>query len=138
MPLTEEENQSLDAYLNDESALYPCLQIDPNSFKEHNDYNDYDPKKLHKTLIFPIVLSIFLIAIFVFSFFGGIRLWWQCVYLVMFAIFIYRTIRYYTSYIKYYKYYMDRYNKYYADQRYLNAYELYVRRFLEECRKSMQ
>ncbi|MBQ9395638.1 MAG: serine/threonine protein kinase [Proteobacteria bacterium] len=138
MPLTEEENQSLDAYLNDESALYPCLQIDPNSFKEHNDYNDYDPPKLHKTLIFPIVLSIFLIAIFVFSFFGGIRLWWQCLYFFMFALFIYRTIRYYTSNIKYYQYYTDRFNKYYADPRYIYAYELYVRRFLEECRKSMQ
>ena len=119
MPLTPEEDQRLEQYLNDEDTLYPCLHFQPSS---NNDIS-----KLHKYSIFPIILLIALIAL---SFFSAVKLWWQIVYFVVLAIFIYRTIRFITSYTQN--------HKFYTAPRHLDAYNLYVRRFLENCRNESQ
>lgn len=115
MPLTPEEDQRLDQYLNNEEVLYPCLRYKPSG--------DFNFSKFRKTFIFHIILVVFLIVL---SFFSAVSLWWQIVYFALIALFIFRTIRFYTSHHKH--------HKFYTDPRHLDAYNLYVRRFLEECR----
>lgn len=83
---------------------YPCIGLDPAPALEEikspvEADADYTPARLRKYLVFPIVT---VIALIVLSLFSKVSFGWMIVYFILLAIYIYRSIRYFTSYAKYY------------------------------------
>lgn len=115
-PLTEEENKRLDLYLNDTKVLYPCLRYKP--------IRNFKTSTLIKTIIHPALLYIASLLVILFS---TLPNWWNFILLISLTIFAFRIVQGLTQCTLYHR---TRYN----DPRHLDAYKLYTRRFLEECR----
>ena len=117
LPLNEKENRRLDLYLNDAKVLYPCLRYRP--------IRNFNVSSLVKTILCPTLFYAFSLVVLLFS---TLPLWWNFFLLISLTVFAIRNILGITRCTFYHR---TRYN----DPRHLDAYKLYTRRFLEECRK---
>ena len=103
--------------LNDAKVLYPCLRYRP--------IRNFNVSSLVKTILCPTLFYAFSLVVLLFS---TLPLWWNFFFLISLTVFAIRNILGITRCTFYHR---TRYN----DPRHLDAYKLYTRRFLEECRK---
>lgn len=120
VPLSDEENKRLDKYmLNYAEILYPCI--------EYNMDDSCNKMRVVWTSIIYIILSV--ILLWVIPTLANVGLGWLCFYYIACCFSIFRGIYHY---IKFFKYQMPRLK----DPRNAEAYQLYERRFLSECKNT--
>ena len=116
-PLTIVEEKRLDDYIEQQIGPYPCLAFEP-----------YTQKNYIHHIIQPIFITLIAIAIIVFTMLlSALPTVWT---IISSAIYFLSFL----GYFKFLKYIFTKYIKRISNPDYIDAYQLYVRRFVNECR----
>ena len=115
-PLTAEENARLDQYLRNKDVWYPCVEKKPGyRFSKYHFFSSI------AVLLIWIVFSLLYLPLV-----SSLASWWMVIYYIMISIGIFMLINPIYRFFRYQK-------KRLENPANIDAYELHIRRFLEEC-----
>lgn len=118
-PLTPDEDARLDTYIRLRKGPYPCLAFKPHTSKSYKSY-----------IIFPIISTLLSIALIAYiTHISALSTTWTIISLVIYFLS-------FLGYFSYLKFIFTKHIKRISDPEYIDASQLYIRRFVQEFRNN--